>query len=103
KRVWVVRQRSCIYGGSEGGAAEIGAGRTGHAALHGRRSGTGSKWLVGGTAGGDQFWYRRREAGLCDAEEAPAPRTIHVRRVLGGLVRSLGRAPPHHCGCSECG
>ena len=37
-----------------------------------------------------------RRPEFADAQETPSRRPLHVRRILGRLVRSLGRASPHH-------
>lgn len=55
--------------------------------------------IAAGAAGGDQLRGRRRPRRLRHSGAAAAGRASHDGRVLGGVVRSLGRKAPH----DECG
>src|SRR6185437_4577284 len=90
ERIWFLRQGPRLYGRYSSHADRRGIYQG--ATLYSGRSGSGSKRLIAGAAGGDQFWPWKRAEIFCQAEKAAPERPHDDRRILGRVVRPLGRA-----------
>ena len=94
ERVRIVRQRRGLHAQRARHDRRERSGRG--AVVHGRRPGSAAGGHAAGSAGGRELRAGRRGARVRGAARLQARRTADERRVLGGVVRSVGRTARAH-------